>query len=96
MAAYENQVINTLSYTHLSDQDFLIYPNPYREKCSIKSSQALSGVSLYDIWGRLIYQVSTNRDQTLTLDLYHLIPGVYFVHTDISGGNKTVKKLMVQ
>jgi hypothetical protein len=96
MGAYENQLINTLSYTHLSDQDFLIYPNPCRGKCSIKSSQALSGVSLYDIWGRLIYQVSTNRDQTLTLDLSHLIPGIYFVHTDISGGQMVIRKLIVQ
>lgn len=66
-----------------------VYPNPTTGRCNMESNSVqIQDVRVYDIYGKLIKNVSVN-DFSATLDLSSLSNGVYVVK--IIGENQSVK-----
>ncbi len=71
-----NNSINDYS----SDTEWLIYPNPVKDKITIEISKKINNCNLfvYNIKGQEInrYQINDNKSQ---IDLSNLTPGIYFL-----------------
>jgi hypothetical protein len=71
-----------------------VYPNPASNTLHIKDNQYLGAtflVSIYDSYGRLMYNASSNKD----IDVSNLASGLYTINIYSSNG-KAVKKIAIQ
>ena len=71
----------------LDFDNFSIYPNPTISKLNIQSSVAISSVSVYDLFGKLIF---TQTDEN-EIDLSRLSPGTYNVKVSSQNSTKVIK-----
>lgn len=80
---------------YVMDEAVSLYPNPTNNQCTIHHAQSIiHSVSLYDVYGKLLYAVSVN-DSNATLDLSQYADGVYFVRVATDNGvvtKRVVKK----
>lgn len=71
-----------------------IFPNPVEDNLIIKSNQVINAISIYDISGRLINQVSyLNFKNELGLSIKHLLSGTYFLKIK-TNQNEITKKVI--
>jgi hypothetical protein len=89
-----------ISAAGIEDEDlgiiFTMYPNPATNKITLEVSgeMQLEKVTIIDLSGRLVLQTEA-REETITLNIDSIIPGMYLV--SIQGGNKHhVRKLLIQ
>ena len=81
-----------LSVTDLNlDSTLSVYPNPATDTVHITAKVALSSLSLYDVYGKLILK---KENDTKNLDVSRLDSGVYFLEI-FSNTEKAVKKLII-
>ncbi|MDG1222373.1 MAG: T9SS type A sorting domain-containing protein, partial [Polaribacter sp.] len=74
------------------DASLKLYPNPATDKIHISSKMPISGLALYDVYGKLIF---TKENNTKSIDVSRLNSGVYFLEVS-SSTQKAVKKVMVK
>jgi hypothetical protein len=58
-----------------------VYPNPVQEKLTVKLDNAVQkgfSIQLFDLYGKKLLQ-QTTRQQTLSIDVTQLVPGIYFL-----------------
>lgn len=86
------QVVLGASNTFDLDASLKLYPNPVTDKIHISSKMPISGLALYDVYGKLIL---TRENNTKSIDVSRLNSGVYFLEVS-SSTQKAVKKVMVK
>lgn len=67
-----------------------VWPNPASECVHVQGTQPLRHVVLYDLYGRIILAVNEIGDDSVTLDLSGLAPGVYLLRTKNGAAVKVV------
>jgi hypothetical protein len=79
---------------HEKVNNFNIYPNPAEESFTVDLS-TLAGkqieLSLYDVLGKNVKRVSTNKDLLLTINRDGLPSGIYMLRITIDGKQQTKK-----
>ncbi len=67
-----------------------VWPNPASERVHVQGTQPLRQVVLYDLFGRMILAMNEIGDDSVTLDLSGLAPGVYLLRTKNGAAVKVV------
>ncbi|MFN3753280.1 choice-of-anchor J domain-containing protein [Flavobacterium sp.] len=85
----------TLSSTEFTSSKFSTYPNPANNLVTISNNENIlvSNVTITDINGRTIKNVSVNNLSTVQMNVSDLTSGVYFMNIDSDSG-KAVKKFI--
>ena len=65
-----------------------IFPNPFAAKVSVKSDKTIKGISVYDLFGRLV-RAQRIADTHFILDLNDLNDGTYMLQLDYGDGIST-------
>ncbi|WAC03501.1 T9SS type A sorting domain-containing protein [Lacinutrix neustonica] len=81
-------VANSLSVSNYElDSSIKLYPNPVDEELHIESKNILETISVYDINGRVLYNINVVENQfNETLNIDKLTKGVYFVRVTSAQG----------
>ena len=67
-----------------------VWPNPASERVHVQGTQPLRQVVLYDLFGRMILAMNEIGDDSVTLDLSGLAPGVYLLRSKNADAVKIV------
>lgn len=91
---------DTLNYNtvNLRDHKFDIseaFPNPVRDKLTIKSNKQISNILLYDLNGKLIQRTENINQYTLIINTLNLSNGIYYLKLS-TYNDYDVKKIVVQ
>lgn len=70
-----------------STTGLFVYPNPVTDLLNIHSSDEIKQADILDLSGSLILRVQNSK----TVPVYHLKPGVYFLRVDTENGIKILK-----
>jgi uncharacterized repeat protein (TIGR01451 family) len=82
---------NNLSKTNFTkDNSVTVYPNPAKNKVTVKAAGAIKSVQLYDVQGRILHTAIEDKNQ-VTLDLSNQQRGVYFLTVTTQKGSSTQK-----
>ena len=85
----------SLSNNDLTRAQILVYPNPVSDLLHVTNASNISKYELYDIQGRLIKSENLTNQNSLTIDTFSLIKGVYMLNLITENGSfveKIVKK----
>jgi hypothetical protein len=78
----------------LSEESFVVFPNPAKDYVTIQSNESIAQVKIYNYVGQLIDQVKIDNDKaTLSTDGYQ--PGIYFIHVETAQGWST-RKIVIE
>lgn len=74
-----------------------VYPNPANDMVNIKLPSAVSNgkISVKDLSGRIINEVSVSNSDFVTIDLANLSKGNYFIEVEVEG-SRAISQLSVQ
>ena len=76
---------------------FQIYPNPANDKFFIKSSnQQIKNITLYNLIGEQIIELSNIKSKDLSVDVSNLTHGAYLLFIENESGYQTAKKIIIQ
>ncbi len=75
------------------NQHSIIYPNPCENAMQIDNKRNLESIKVYDLCGNLLASKKLEK-MTNTIDLTHLIKGVYIVVLESTNGEKKAEKLI--
>lgn len=82
---------NNLSKTDfVKDDSVTVYPNPAKNKVTVKATGMIKSVQLYDVQGRILQSVSDSKSQ-ITIDIANQQRGVYFLKIITDKGSDTQK-----
>ncbi|HAV02143.1 MAG TPA: hypothetical protein DCW95_02920, partial [Chryseobacterium sp.] len=84
--------VGTLGTSEAKRQNLSVYPNPVVDVLNIDSDSKVSGVTVYDLTGKVVSN-HTMAAQKNQINLSKLSPGVYVVIVQTEAGSKTVKIL---
>lgn len=84
-----NETVNTVEYrdlyrgldagiNELSD-NFKIYPNPVLNSLTLKTAKQIEKVTIVDITGKIVKQISYNSSQQIEINTSDLVQGVYYL-----------------
>ncbi|TPV35919.1 T9SS type A sorting domain-containing protein [Paucihalobacter ruber] len=87
---------NSLSTSDILKRSIEIYPNPTSGDLTISGVNVLSNatISLYDLNGRIIKKQSNIFENSITIDLSHLQPGMYII--SIANDNFTYSEKIIK
>jgi hypothetical protein len=74
-------------------QDLKVFPNPTNNQIKIQASQVVDSVSIYNIFGKLVYKDAVNSSNLL-IDMSTLSSGVYLLK--VSSDNKIVNRKIIK
>jgi endoglucanase len=75
-----------------------IYPNPAFDQITIKTSQELTQIAIYDLTGRIVSQIADLKqgpNSSVQIAINNLNPGIYLIHTFSSEGVESRHQLVV-
>ena len=75
------------------NRDIHIQPNPVRDEATVSSGSPMKNVTLYDVYGKLVYRQSDINEKICKLSLSGLLPGMYVVKVETDNGCKTQKMI---
>ena len=75
------------------NRDIHIQPNPVRDEATVSSGSSIKNVTLYDVYGKLVYRQSDINEKICKLSLSGLLPGMYVVKVETDNGCKTQKMI---
>jgi hypothetical protein len=90
------QPLSTLTF---DDATLIMYPNPASTIVQlevINSLERISKITLYDMLGKAINEVSTPATDSATLDVTSLAKGVYLMEITADSNAKVTKKLIIE
>jgi len=77
-----------------TDEDILdpisVYPNPVKEVLTIRSTQVIDTIEVYNVLGKMVLKVSPDRTSP-TINMSDLSSGIYFVKAMIGSASQTIK-----
>ena len=93
IAIYESEIFVTRpearSFTGLK-----VYPNPSRDLVTVQAEQAISGLELFDLQGRLLQSKNKDLGRNAKLNIAELPQGIYLLKVKGVFGVETVQKLI--
>ena len=85
------------SINEQNNLNFKIYPNPMKEFAWIKlDKQSNVELSIFNLYGQLIFQNNYVRGQSITIDNDSFKSGTYFVKIKSEDSSIGVKKLIIK
>jgi hypothetical protein len=77
--------------------NFFLFPNPVtNNNFTIKATDFISSVEIYDVLGNIIFQRTTNNQRgDMYVELDHASKGIYFVKIRLQDNNMVTKKISV-
>ncbi|QBZ96615.1 S8 family serine peptidase [Flavobacterium sangjuense] len=84
-----------LANNNFSRDQILVYPNPVNDLLHINNASSITKYELYDIQGRLIKSENLTNQNSINIDTFMLIKGVYMLNLITENGSfveKIVKK----
>jgi len=91
-------MVGGLSVSEASFGQVLVYPNPTEGTLNIEVEKAddLNSISVIDVIGRTVTQISTFGNTKTVVDLSHLVDGVYHVNLNSAKGVTTKKVVLLR
>ncbi|MGC4041359.1 MAG: T9SS type A sorting domain-containing protein [Flavobacterium sp.] len=87
----ENTVFQSLSNPGVPiDATISVYPNPAKDKVTIRCNNSIRSVELYDVQGRILQTSLVNENQT-NIDMSSQSSGIYFARIITDNGMKVEK-----
>lgn len=79
----------------ISDNGFSVFPNPFRDFIEINSEAEfeITGIIIYDLEGRKIVVVDNSKNNSLSIDLTNLAPGMFVLHA-IGPQKRTIRRIV--
>ncbi|MFT4699332.1 MAG: hypothetical protein ACI9SJ_002500 [Flavobacteriaceae bacterium] len=88
--ASSSEVLSTNDFDN-SEVDFIVYPNPAKEKLMIKSEQTIQKIAIYNLLGQQIKTLEVNY-KSGEINIRELSKGIYFLNLKlIDGGSISTK-----
>ncbi|MGK0412642.1 MAG: hypothetical protein ACJA1B_000840 [Polaribacter sp.] len=86
---------DTLLYTEIFDaiQDLKVFPNPTNDQIKIQGSQVVDEVSIYNVFGKLVYTDAADSSNLL-IDMSTLSSGAYLLK--ISSNNTSMNRKIIK
>jgi len=88
-------VIGITGLDEIAEIAVKVYPNPFSNNVSIRSSATINQVDLFDVAGTLMKTISAMESNTVELNTEELSSGIYFVKMNSVNGT-LVKKIVKQ
>ena len=66
------------------------YPNPVKDILTVKYSEYIQGLQMYNMLGKLVYNRSTNTSK-VAIDMSAMATGTYILQVTVKGITKNVK-----
>lgn len=82
---------NLSSVATLNSADFQVFPNPTQGIIHIQASQEMRLFQVINSQGQCLLENEMNGKQT-TIDLQHLVPGMYWLSIEMADGNHSALK----
>ena len=77
---------------HTRSKNFKLYPNPFKDELFLSSdNQHILQISVYDISGKLVKNISNINAKNYRLDAGHLISGSYIIAIKTENGIETYR-----
>ena len=70
-----------------------IYPNPVSDILKVEILQSTKKLEMMNLYGQLIFTRSISRNESFTIDMSSLAPGIYLLR--LSGNGNVVKNYKV-
>lgn len=70
----------------------ILAPNPVKSTLTVQNSASVKSVKIYDISGKLVYEIKNEGRKTLNIDMQSLKPGTYFVNFNNEKTHKIIKE----
>jgi hypothetical protein len=87
---------NILGLNETTMKNILIFPNPTDGLVSIKSSNPISNISIYDVQGKQVnFKIIKKSISRITFSVKNLETGIYFINIQ-NNFEKTMIKLIVE
>lgn len=89
----EFQIIDTLlqSVSEKTLLNYKLFPNPFKEQVTVISENDITGLSVYDISGRVVYTEETSAKNKIILTTRDWNKGLYFISVKTKEGIVTRK-----
>ncbi len=84
-----NKIPNTVKQNNLEDVE--VYPNPVKDFCNIKLSKDYSIITIYNMLGKEVYQINTNSNTSITVNMSNFERGIYFIRVSGKNSSKNFK-----
>lgn len=77
-----------------SSSSFDIYPNPVKDEIRISSEEVIKGITIFDIYGRQLYDLTIRQQGEVKIDVSDLNSGIYFVKVRFNN-SETMKRVVI-
>lgn len=76
-----------------SEVDFAVYPNPAKEKVTIKSKETIKEITIFNMLGQQIKTFDVNLKST-EINVSELNKGIYYLNLKLINGNLISTKII--
>jgi hypothetical protein len=82
-----------VSAINLDQAELKAFPNPFRDQLTIKSSESVSSIRVFDITGRMVQSETIQKDGECVLSTAHYPSGIYLFEFRFDNGLTKIFKL---
>ncbi len=88
---------NNLAVSELNSFKFTIYPNPSNGLISVRSSEQISEIRVYNLVGQTIFTMNGVNSNTIeNVDISNFSNGQYFIEVVTSEGQRSTEKVIIK
>ncbi|MGV3695691.1 DUF7619 domain-containing protein [Flavobacterium sp.] len=96
---FNTEFVAALGNGLFTENSIILYPNPAKNTVNIalqNSTEIIGEITIFDIMGKKVHQVSNVASNQLTIDVGNLSKGMYLVEITTENHLKQIKKLIIQ
>ena len=90
----DNCNLLSLKVSNDSYQKLNIYPNPFHDHLTIQSDRTVTAITVYDIYGKVVYEENSLFTTNKILETGDLAPGLYFVSVQFADHSVSSLKMI--
>lgn len=83
----------TLGINQNTPNSFVVFPNPTNNIVTVKSTNGIQNIALYDMNGRILQNIISDNNNEQSIDLSNLPSGIYMMEIKTDFG-KSVEKIV--
>ena len=91
----ETVTVTGIGLNELNENRISVYPNPANDQFKVEGDAAIQEITVYDVNGRVVFQLSEGVDYTVIVNTSNWAHGQYTVQAKLIDGLKIHKKLVV-